>query len=1290
MGSDLTTRLSHFTINRIGRRFYIHFITPNCLSCTTLMTSRQTNNYIIRNALLLASLLCWSVSVFSQTGFHRNLGQFDQPIDYRVNCGSHVIFLDKDGFSVLLHDQEKWGEVVTHLHDHNTRETNEAYEMPTSLAMQHIKYVLEGANLTDFVGTEKQTSYYNYFIGNDTSRWAGGVPSFSKVLYRNIYPNIDLEYECIDKRFKYNFILNKGADIEDISLQIIGADSFHVTPDRITTFSRFGEFSEVMPLSYEESSDGERKEIKMSYVQRGKSIGFKTAFFKTKVKTVIDPEVIFSTYSGSTADNFGFTATFDLEGSLYSGGIVTSSSRIVANGRYPATPGAFDEDFNGGDLPTPSNSNITPWDIGISKYTPDGSTLEYATYLGGSRNEYPHSIIVTAQEELIVFGTTESLNYPTSANAFRSALSGSVDMLITKFSPDGSSLIGSTYIGGTRSDGRNSQNDLNRYLADQYRGEINLDNNENILIASCTYSQDFPVTVGSFQQVNNGAQEGIVFSLNKDLSQLRWSSYFGGIESESMYGIEVMSNGNLLISGSSTSSDLPTHSGAYQENYQGGSVDGYIAVLNDDASSLLACTYHGTDSYDQILASESDGSNGIYVAGHSTDSMPIIGNVYANANGKQFISKFSSDLNTLEVSTVYGSGGGATDLTINAFLVDNCQRVYISGWGSRPDQAVPSNSFKLRNMPITPDAFQSTTDGQDFHILVLEENMSEILYGTYFGGNRTGDHVDGGTSRFDKRGAIYQSVCSSCPPDATQSQISDFPTTPGSFSPLNPSPRCSNASFKIQVVPLNEEPVVPNPVLRATILEDLTFNYTVSDPENDSLFVGFDILPSLEAKMIQGRNTDTSIAESSIDFMFSFDCDNAGDTLIIPVTALDVGCPFPEDNDGFITIIVDSVPILPPPGVLCLNFGREDELRIDWGATEASPYFKQMYLYKIDPNGVRTLLLDIDNQGIGEYTDFDVSKPRERNYTYYLVVENVCDDLGERTYELNSVKESEVPVDPTYLITATVDRDSIRLSYERSTEDDFSSYEIYRKLRGDLEYKYYESIFDRDQITFVDKKVDVNTTSYCYVVKVLDDCGHISPNSNEGCTIVIRGEAINEKGTTPRYRMNLTWDNYSEWPNGVDNYELLRSVDTGELRPLVRVNNPTVDYTDGNLDYDWGGYWYSVLAYQNEGKYNATSRSNDIYLIQPPEVYVPNAVTANGDNLNDIFGWADVFVLDFEMQIYNRWGEKVYQTTDKNADWTGEYKDKDLKYSNVYFWIVYYSGWDGNRYTDKGTLTILK
>jgi gliding motility-associated-like protein len=177
--------------------------------------------------ILTIILLFVGVPVYGQIGFQENKGQFDSPIDFRANYGSHVIFLDQEGFSVLLYNQQTWGDVVTHLHDHHTRDIADSFVFPAKLEMQHIKYEFVGANLEQYAGTSKQTAYYNYFLGDDPSRWAGKVASYSKVLYKNIYPNIDLEYVCIDKRFKYNFILNRGSNIEDIQLKIVGASQMN-------------------------------------------------------------------------------------------------------------------------------------------------------------------------------------------------------------------------------------------------------------------------------------------------------------------------------------------------------------------------------------------------------------------------------------------------------------------------------------------------------------------------------------------------------------------------------------------------------------------------------------------------------------------------------------------------------------------------------------------------------------------------------------------------------------------------------------------------------------------------------------------------------------------------------------------------------------------------------------------------------------------------------------------------------------------------------------------------------
>jgi gliding motility-associated-like protein len=137
-------------------------------------------------------------------------------------------------------------------------------------------------------------------------------------------------------------------------------------------------------------------------------------------------------------------------------------------------------------------------------------------------------------------------------------------------------------------------------------------------------------------------------------------------------------------------------------------------------------------------------------------------------------------------STRFGNGSTAIHLSPAAFLVDNCGNIYVSGWGANILQGTP-----LSGMPVTSDAFQfNSPNGYDFYLFVLKGDFSQLLYGTYIGGAQAAEHVDGGTSRFDKNGVVYQSVCGGC------GGSSDFPTTPGAWSSQNNSSNCNNVVYK--------------------------------------------------------------------------------------------------------------------------------------------------------------------------------------------------------------------------------------------------------------------------------------------------------------------------------------------------------------------------------------------------------------------------------------------------------------------------------------------------------------
>ncbi|MEZ4924558.1 MAG: T9SS type A sorting domain-containing protein, partial [Crocinitomicaceae bacterium] len=158
----------------------------------------------------------------------------------------------------------------------------------------------------------------------------------------------------------------------------------------------------------------------------------------------------------------------------------------------------------------------------------------------------------------------------------------------------------------------------------------------------------------------------------------------------------------------------------------------------------------------------------------------------SNPNSGQFITKITSGLGSVVYSTVFGNGAGIPNVSPAAFAIDDCENVFVSAWGSNIIQALP-----LNGMPVTTNAIQQNpANGFDFYLFVLERDAESLMYGSYIGGDQAREHVDGGTSRFDENGVLYQSVCGGC------GGYSDFNTTTGAWSNSNLSTNCNNLVFK--------------------------------------------------------------------------------------------------------------------------------------------------------------------------------------------------------------------------------------------------------------------------------------------------------------------------------------------------------------------------------------------------------------------------------------------------------------------------------------------------------------
>ncbi len=623
---------------------------------------------------------------------------------------------------------------------------------------------------------QQNSELYSYFYSNNPEKWVTGIHSYQDVWLKNLYPNIHVRMYTQNGHIKYDYIILPNANPNLIQWKYTGQSKTELKNNQIHIFNEVASFYEDIPIAYQISKN-EKKPLPCKYVQKNGVFYFELEQYNINDTLIIDPQIVFSTYTGSYADNWGFTATYDTLGNAYTGGTVYQFG-------YPTTPGAFQITYGSG-------SGSYPSDCGIMKLSPAGKLI-YATYLGAFGNEQPHSLITDKQGNLYIMGTTASAGFPTTTGAYdRTYNGGTWDIFVTKLNSTGTALIGSTFIGGSNSDGINPEISSTLYYlyGDEARGEIMLDEQNNCYVVSCTRSANFPTTTGAIKTTLSGLQDACVFKFNSNLTTLLYSTYIGGNADDAGYGIQVDGFGQAYICGGTNSSNIPVSSGAYQ-NVKPGGIDGFITKISADGKNILASTYIGTSSYDQSYLIQLDAQKNVYVVGQTLGNFPISSGVYNIPRGTQFIIKLDSGLTKNLLSTRFGSGRSSVDISISAFLVDTCEFIYVSGWGGLQtiDNVVSGN---VASMPITNDAFQKGTDGSDFYLMVLGKDMKNLLHATYFGGNRSQEHVDGGTSRYDKNGVIYQAICAGC------GRNSDLYTTPGVQSSTNNSDNCNNAVLKL-------------------------------------------------------------------------------------------------------------------------------------------------------------------------------------------------------------------------------------------------------------------------------------------------------------------------------------------------------------------------------------------------------------------------------------------------------------------------------------------------------------
>ena len=555
-------------------------------------------------------------------GFEANQGQVDGQVKYLARGRAYTLFLTSRA-AVLSLRSARAGQPATAC----------------------LRLTLRGATATPVIkGEEKLPGQSHYFLGNDPGQWRTHIPTYARVRYQQVYPGVDLVYYGQQGELENDFVVAAGADPGVISWRLEGATGMQVDAAGDLVLAVGG--SEVRlhrPRAYQ-GSGGERREVAVRYRVRGQQIGFALGSYDRRQTLVIDPVLSYSTYLGGSGGDLAYAIAIDSSLNAYVAGITASVD-------FPTASGGAQTTYAGGG------------DVFLSEFNPTGTGLMFSVYLGGSGVDTPSEILLDSTGNIYIVGSTLSPNFPTTAGVLQPTYGGNGDAFLTELGPSGSSLVYSTYLGGSGAD---------------YGTAMALDGAGNVFLTGSTTSRDFP-TVNPLQLGNDGASDAFVAEVNPTGTALLYSTYLGGSNADYGTAIALDGSGDVYVSGYTYSTDFPTQS-AYQSSLAGGS-DIFITELKPASSALVFSTFLGGSSNDRLFAMALDASANIYLTGDTQSSnFPVTPNAFQSTNhggpGDAFVTKLAPGAAALVYSTLLGGTG--TDQA-SALALDSSGAVYVTG-----------------------------------------------------------------------------------------------------------------------------------------------------------------------------------------------------------------------------------------------------------------------------------------------------------------------------------------------------------------------------------------------------------------------------------------------------------------------------------------------------------------------------------------------------------------------------------------------------------------------------------
>lgn len=658
--------------------------------------------------------------------FIANKGQWPAQVRFAADVPGGRLFLEPTGFSYNLQEQ-----AAGHHADDAAPQLVRGHAFRTRLVGAQSVNPAEGELLLP--------TYHNYLIGNQPSEWATQVPLFEAVRYRQLYPGVDMVWHTAASQLKYDYELAPGTDPGVIRLQYEGLDGLEVVNGALQLHTSLGVITEQAPVAWQTDASGQRHPVECHYVLAGREVRFAVRQRNPRWALTIDPTLVFSTYSSAGGGLSANVAAADAQGQVYAAGYVITAP-------FPVTVGAYQTQLLGGN-------------IGLMKLNATGSTLLFATYLGGNNQEYPLDIAFGSNQEPILLGISNSFNYPMlPSSGYDRTYNGSQDYVITRLNTAGTQLRASTYLGGTLIDGGSLSSNASSIVVAP---------NGDVLVGGITSSSDFPTRNG-FQNTRptTNSTDGFVTRLDGNLNTLIWSTYLGGIGQDQVNDMVLAADGSIYVCGSTASPNFPLGAtGLNRVTF--GNTDGFVLNLSGTGNSITNGTYLGTNQLDAARFVEIDANGRVLVAGATLGAYPTTAGVFQSltATGRVFIHCLNAALTQTAFATQIGLNNGSGFLDSNyitGFGIDACGRLLFSAY------------TVIQNAPLSADALQRSP--RSLYLGALSSDATTLVYGSYFGGPQGfSTHLHyAASNQITRTGDLYHVECT------TSNQ---FPTTPGSYAP---------------------------------------------------------------------------------------------------------------------------------------------------------------------------------------------------------------------------------------------------------------------------------------------------------------------------------------------------------------------------------------------------------------------------------------------------------------------------------------------------------------------------